>query len=133
VNAETETPLLYFPITEEVSVAVELQENFQGVPLFMARQGVDGPYLTITQDGESSLPVFFSREDLQMLLDAYAENNADAADDITVQVLSLEWLIAVMNENDDPELDAQLEKIRLFPSTDVLEYLRGQAGATQGE
>jgi hypothetical protein len=129
LNAESTTPLLYFPTSEEVSTATELEANFQGVPLFMARQGLDGPYLTITQDGESSLPVFFSHDDLQTLLDAYEANNAEAADDITVQVLSLEWLIAVMAENDDPTLDDQLEKIRLFPSTDVLNYIRAQQGA----
>ncbi len=128
LSEEGTTPLLYFPMDEELAVANELQSDFRGVPLFIARQGTDGPYLTINQDGEASLPMFFSREDLQTLLDRYAETNGDAVDDISVQVLSLEWLLNTMSENDDPELDAQLEQIRLFPSTEVLDYIRSQQG-----
>jgi hypothetical protein len=134
LDDEAPTPLLYFPIDEEVEAATTLEANFRGVPLFIARQGTDGPYLTINENGEASLPMFFSRDDLQTLLDRYAETNADAVDDISVQVLSLEWLLNAMVENDDPELDAQLEQIRLFPSTDVLDYIRSQQqGATGGQ
>ncbi len=125
LSAEEATPLLYFPIDEELEAATSLQSDFRGVPLFIARQGSDGPYLTINQDGEASLPMFFSRDDLQTLLDRYAETN-ESTEDILVQVLSLEWLLNAMSENDDPELDAQLEQIRLFPSTDVLEYIQSQ-------
>lgn len=128
LNEEETTPLLYFPIDEELAAANDLQSDFRGVPLFIARQGTDGPYLTINQDGESSLPMFFSRDDLQTLLDRYAETNAEGIDDISVQVLSLEWLLNAMTANEDPELDAQLEQIRLFPSTEVLDYIRSQQG-----
>lgn len=131
-SSESSTPLLYFPIVEELDAAMDMAENFQGVPLFIARQGESGPYLTITQEGEASLPMFFSRDDLQVLLDRYAETDAEAAREIVVQVLSLEWLLATMATNDDPELDAQLEQVRLFPSTDVLNYIRSQqAGPRQ--
>ena len=126
LNDSEEVPLLYLPIGGELETATQLQSDFQGVPLFIARQGADGPYLTINQDGEASLPMFFSRNDLQTLLDRYEEANADAADDVVVQVLSLEWLLATMTSNDDPALDAQLEQVRLFPSTEVLNYIRAQ-------
>ncbi|PZV09681.1 MAG: hypothetical protein DCF32_01840 [Leptolyngbya sp.] len=123
---EEKVPLLYLPIGDELDTAIALQSNFQGVPLFIARQGADGPYLTINQDGQTSLPMFFSRNDLQTLLDRYGESNAEAADNIVVQVLSLEWLLATMTSNSDPELDAQLQQVRLFPSTEVLNYIRAQ-------
>jgi Tic22-like family len=123
---EEKVPLLYLPIGDELDTAIALQSNFQGVPLFIARQGEDGPYLTINQDGQTSLPMFFSRNDLQTLLDRYGESNAEAAADIVVQVLSLEWLLATMTSNSDPELDAQLQQVRLFPSTEVLNYIRAQ-------
>jgi nickel transport protein len=126
LSSEEQVPLLYLPIGSELDAALELQANFQGVPLFMAREGAEGPYLTINQDGQASLPLFFSRDDLQTLLDRYQETNADAADDIVVQVMSLEWLLATMTDSSDPALDAQLEQVRLFPSTDVLEYIRSQ-------
>jgi hypothetical protein len=131
LNEEDSTPLLYFPIDEEMEAATALQSNFQGVPLFIARQGTEGPYLTINQDGESSLPMFFSRDDLQTLLDRYAETNVADVEDVSIQVLSLEWLLSAMTANDDPDLDAQLEQIRLFPSTDVLDYIRSQQNESE--
>lgn len=130
---EEKVPLLYLPIGDELDTAIALQSNFQGVPLFIARQGADGPYLTINQDGQTSLPMFFSRNDLQTLLDRYGESNAEAAADIVVQVLSLEWLLATMTSNSDPELDAQLQQVRLFPSTEVLNYIRAQEAEPAAE
>ncbi|ASC70866.1 Tic22 protein, chloroplast protein import component [Halomicronema hongdechloris C2206] len=124
---EGEVPLMYFPEEDELQAATTLQEEFRGVPLFLARQGSDGPYLTINQNGQSSLPVFFSRQDLQSLLDRFLQQNAEVtAEDISVQVLSLEWLLQAMRSNDDPALDEQLQQIRLFPSSDVLQYVRSQ-------
>lgn len=126
LSTEEQVPLLYLPIGDELDTAVELQSNFQGVPLFIARQGAEGPYLTINQEGQASLPMFFSRNDLQTLLNRYEETNAEVADDIVVEVLSLEWLLATMSSNSDPALDAQLEQVRLFPSTEVLDFIRTQ-------
>lgn len=118
-------PLLYLPDEQELAEATEIRSDFQGVPLFLARQGEDGPYLSITMNGESSLPVFFSRDDLQILLDRYRQDNPDDSAAISVEVLSLEWLIAAMASNQDPELDAQLGQIQLFPSTEMTEYIQG--------
>lgn len=127
LSDDEQVPLLYLPISNELETATELQSDFQGVPLFIAREGADGPYLTINQDGQASLPMFFSRNDLQTLLNRYEETNADATDNVVIQVLSLEWLLSMMISNDDPELDAQLDQVRLFPSTEVLNYIRTQA------
>jgi hypothetical protein len=129
LDDEDQTPLLYLPNDQEREAALSIESDFQGVPLFMARQGQDGPYLTITQDGETALPMFFSRNDLQTLLDRYRETNAAESNNIVVQVLSLEWLLAVMANSDDPALDAQLGQVRLFPSTEVLNYIRSQQPA----
>ncbi|WOD41617.1 Tic22 family protein [Nodosilinea sp. E11] len=126
LNDEAQVPLLYLPIGGELEAALQLESDFQGVPLFIARQGADGPYLTINQNGEASLPMFFSRNDLQTLLNRYRETNAEAANEIVVQVLSLEWLLTAMANSTDPALDAQLNQVRLFPSTEVLNYIRSQ-------
>ncbi|HZG37172.1 MAG TPA: Tic22 family protein [Nodosilinea sp.] len=126
LNDAEKVPLLYLPISNELEAATQLQSNFQGVPLFLARQGADGPYLTLNQEGEVSVPMFFSRSDLQTLLNRYRETNAEAANNIVIQVLSLEWLLATMTSNNDPALDAQLNQVRLFPSTEVLNYIRAQ-------
>lgn len=130
----TPSPLLYYPDEQEREAAASIQTNFQGVPLFLARQGAEGPYLTITQDGETTLPLFFSRDDLQTLLDRYTQENPSESGDISVEVLSLEWLLENMAANDDPQLDEQLSRIRLFPSSDVLQYIRSQQNAApQGQ
>jgi hypothetical protein len=126
LSDEANVPLLYLPIGGELAAATQLEPDFQGVPLFIARQGADGPYLTINEDGEPSLPMFFSRDDLQTLLNRYEESNGSAGGDIVVQVLSLEWLLSMMVEGNDPALDAQLAQVRLFPSTEVLDYIRTQ-------
>lgn len=123
-------PVMYFPEEDELAAASSVQSDFRGVPLFFARRGADGPYLTITQDGESSLPMFFSRDDLQALLNRYTQENPGEASAITVEVLSLEWLLAAMASNDDQQLSEQLSRIRLFPSSEVIEYLRSQQPAT---
>jgi len=126
LNSNEQVPLLYLPIGDELDAALQLESNFQGVPLFIARQGAEGPYLTITQDGEAALPMFFSRNDLQTLLNRYRETNAEAAREVVIQVLSLEWLLATMASSNDPALDAQLDQVRLFPSTEVLNFIRSQ-------
>lgn len=125
-EAGTPPPLMYFPDEQELTAATSIQDDFRGVPLFFARKGADGPYLTITQDGQSSLPMFFSRADLQTLLDRYSQENPADAGQVAVEVLSLEWLLAAMSTTGDAELDSQLGQIRLFPSSEVVELLRSQ-------
>lgn len=122
-------PLMYFPEEEELAAAASIESDFRGVPLFFARRGEDGPYLTITQNGESSLPMFFSRNDLQTLLDRYTQENPGEAAAISVEVLSLEWLLAAMATTGDTQLDQQLSQVRLFPSSQVLNDLRSQQPA----
>jgi hypothetical protein len=124
-----QAPVMYFPEEDELTAATTIQDDFRGVPLFFARRGPEGPYLTITQDGVSSLPMFFSRQDLQSLVNRYVQENPGEARAISIEVLSLEWLLAAMTSSDDPELDEQLQRIRLFPSSEVLQYLRSQQPA----
>lgn len=121
-------PIMYFPDEQELEAATSIQDDFRGVPLFFARKGADGPYLTITQNGQSSLPMFFSRADLQSLLDRYSQENPTDAGQISIEVLSLEWLLAAMSTTGDNELDAQLRQVRLFPSSEVVQFLRSQQG-----
>jgi hypothetical protein len=129
-------PLLYFPIRDELAAAVELQPNFQGVPLFIPRRGESNSYLPFVQGEEVSLPMFFSREDLQTYVNWVFEGNPTGANEIVVEVVSLEWLLATMASSENQEMDEQLSQVRLFPSTDVLEFINTirerQAPATGG-
>lgn len=122
-NADGVAPLLYFPIRDEVAEAVEIQPEFQGVPLFIPRRGEANAYLPFVQGDEISLPMFFSREDLQTYVDWVFEEDPAGAEDIVVEVVSLEWLLASMAASEDTTTDNQFSQVRLFPSTDVLEFI----------
>ncbi|QQE64102.1 hypothetical protein GFS31_07800 [Leptolyngbya sp. BL0902] len=116
-------PLLYFPIRSEVTAAVAIQPEFQGVPLFVPRRANSNSYLPFVQGDEVSLPMFFSREDLQTYVNWVFEDNPAGAQDIEVEVMSLEWLLAAMADSDDTTTNNQFNQVRLFPSSDVLEFI----------
>lgn len=122
-NSDGVAPLLYFPIREEMAAAVEIEPQFQGVPLFIPRRGESNAYLPFVQGDEVSLPMFFSRDDLQTYVDWVFEDNPAGAAEIVVEVVSLEWLLAAMAASDDSTTDNQFSQVRLFPSTDVLEFI----------
>ncbi|HIK45996.1 MAG TPA: hypothetical protein IGR64_14105 [Leptolyngbyaceae cyanobacterium M65_K2018_010] len=142
-NRNEVPPLLYFPIRGELAEAVELQPEFQGVPLFIPRRGETNSYLPFVQGDEVSLPMFFSREDLQSYVDWVFEGNPTGAAEIQVEVVSLEWLLSAMATSNDQTMEEQLSQVRLFPSSDVLEFITtirnrqtqssggGQAGSRQ--
>jgi nickel transport protein len=122
-NSDGVAPLLYFPIRNEIEVAVTIEPEFQGVPLFIPRRGDSNAYLPFVQGDEVSLPMFFSREDLQTYIDWVFEDNPAGAEEIVVEVVSLEWLLAAMAASEDSDADNQFSQVRLFPSTDVLEFI----------
>lgn len=123
VDSEGVAPLLYFPIRDELAAAMEIQPEFQGVPLFIPRRGDSDAYLPFVQGDEVSLPMFFSREDLQTYVDWVFEENPAGAEEITVEVVSLEWLLASMAASEDSTTDNQFSQVRLFPSSNVLEFI----------
>ncbi|MBU6228278.1 MAG: hypothetical protein KGQ93_01115 [Cyanobacteria bacterium REEB459] len=119
----TAGPLLYFPINTELTTAEKLQPGFKGVPLFIPRRGQSDSYLPFVQDNQVSLPMFFSRDDLQTYLNWVFKDNPNGAKEIVVEVRSLEWLLGAMAAAKDTTMNNQLQQIRLFPSTQVLDFL----------
>ncbi|MFZ4640211.1 MAG: Tic22 family protein [Nodosilinea sp.] len=119
----TAGPLLYFPINTELTTAEKLQPGFKGVPLFIPRRGQTDSYLPFVQGNQVSLPMFFSRDDLQTYLDWVFKDNPNGAKEIVVEVRSLEWLLGAMAAAKDTTMNNQLQQIRLFPSTKVLDFL----------
>ena len=63
------------------------------------------------------------RSDLQTYLDWVFKDNPNGAKEIVVEVRSLEWLLGAMAAAKDTTMNNQLEQIRLFPSTKVLDFL----------
>ncbi len=119
----------YFADDAQVQSAVELLrssgqdisvEQFNGVPLFLARSTTDGGYLTVTSDDQQVIPVYFEREGLQRLLDRVEQQQSDLAGNVEIQVVSLQGVIATMESSENPDL----EQIMLIPPADSVEYIR---------
>ena len=96
-------------------------EAFNGVPLFAARGGDKGGYLTVENEGKTVIPFFFSKEELQPMIDRFKADQPDLADTVTVEVLDLEGVIATFQatqKKPDIERDKQLNLIFLIPHQD---------------
>lgn len=115
------------PVRSQVDAALSLLrqegqevERFPGVPLFFARGGEDGGFLTVTRGENQVVPFFFNKEDLQGMLDKLSESNPDQIPNIEIDVVNLLQVIRTLKTNDDP----QLNQIVLVPSRESMEFLR---------
>jgi nickel transport protein len=125
VEREVPLRLLFVPETDELTAATEVNSEFaSGVPLFAPKYRDEGSYallpITNVNNGEPILPIFFSRSDLESVLDSLEEANPAMRARIDIDVLSLESLIQQF-ENED---DEQLNLIRLFPDSNAINYIR---------
>lgn len=96
---------------------------FNAVPLFAARGGKNGGYLTVESEGKTVIPFFFSKEELQPMIDRFKQDKPELANTVKVEVLDLEGVIATLRatpEKPDPQRDAQLNMIFLIPPQDSL-------------
>lgn len=124
----------YVPTTQQVeSAKTVLQQTgqktneFNGVPLFLARGGTDQGYLTIQQGQEQAVPLFFNKEDLQALLERLKQQQPNVASSVKIEVVALEGVLDALQKENDPFLT----KLVLIPSRESLEYIRsvqGQSG-----
>jgi hypothetical protein len=126
-GGQDELDFAYVPMEEQVQQAEtilreqgEQVQQFNGVPLFVARGGTEQGYLTLQQDGEQVIPFFFEREQLQQLIDRFQQQQPDQASSIQVEVIPLENIIATLEQRDD----AQLSNIMLVPSRESLQFLQ---------
>ncbi|MEM6425832.1 MAG: Tic22 family protein [Cyanobacteria bacterium P01_H01_bin.119] len=114
----------YVPAPEQVAQATDLlaSENgdFQGTPLFVARGGADGGYLTVQQDGSQRVPFFFEYQQLERLVDAFKVQNPDQADTVQIEVIRLADVINTLQTTDNQNLT----NIVLVPTQETLELLR---------
>jgi nickel transport protein len=96
-------------------------ENFEGVPLFFLESTQEGGgYLTIQQGNQRVIPVFFTQQDLQAMVNRITQQEPSLAGRTRVQVTSLETLIQVFQSSDDPDLN----QVVLVPPRETLEYIR---------
>jgi hypothetical protein len=124
-----ELQFAYVPTSKEVeSAKTVLQQTgkkpneFNGVPLFLARGGPDNGYLTIQQGQEQAVPIFFNKEDLQAMLERFKQQQPNIASSIKIEVVNLEGVLEALRTDNDPFLT----KILLIPSRESMEYVKSQ-------
>jgi nickel transport protein len=101
--------------------AGENAQQFEGVPLFVARSGgEDGGYLVIEQGNEQVVPMYFDRAGLQALLDRLREVQPDLASTVRIQVVNLESVLQTLHTSDNQDLN----RIVLVPSQSSLDFIR---------
>lgn len=135
-QSQDELQFSLIPDPEQVALARQVpQQNgqdsnsFQGVPLFVARAEEDGGYLTINQDGQEIIPLFFERETLTSLLDRLQQSRPDLAAQITIEVLTLENLIQVLETSNN----ATLNQLVLIPPAESVEAVRSFTNRLEGQ
>ncbi len=123
----------YIPVQQQVQSAQALMsqngqqaQQFQGTPLFVARGGENQGYLTIQQNGQSVIPFFFDKEQLQLLVDRFKQQQPNLASTVKLQAVTLEGVIQTLQTENNP----QLNNIVLVPSKEAIDFLRSRTGAS---
>lgn len=127
-NSQKETDGLivsYVPHETEVESAKKiLSENGQqyqgGVPLFVAKAGKDQGYLTINQNNEQVIPMFFEKASATAMIEQFKKQKPDLASTVKIEVVPLESVIETLQESNDQ----MLNKIILIPSQETMNFIR---------
>ena len=99
-------------------------EEYQGgVPLFVATGGENNTYLTIEQNSEQVIPLFFDKEQLESRIEEFKTQKPDLAETIKIEVVPLEGMIGKLENEDDPVLS----KIVFVPSTETTQFIQQSA------
>lgn len=126
----------FVPMQQQVQTAQAVMrqngqqaQQFNGVPLFVARAGKEQGYLTIQQNNKPVIPLFFDKEQLQEMIDRFKKQKPDLASSVKIQVLNLEGVIESLRTKNDQNLN----QIVLFPSRESIAFLQKlpAAGANQ--
>jgi nickel transport protein len=100
-------------------------QNFDGVPLFVARGGKDKGYLTLQRDNKPIIPFFFSKEELQSMLDRFKQQQPALASTVEIQVVNLEGVIETLRTSNNQ----QLNSIVLVPPKASVDFVRSRGPA----
>lgn len=122
----------FIPTQQQVQSAQALMSQsgqqpqpFSGTPLFVARGGPDQGYLTVQENNQQIIPFFFEKEQLQVMVDRFKQQQPQLAATIKIQAVPLEGVIQTLQTKND----AQLNKIVLVPSKESIEFLRSLQSA----
>jgi nickel transport protein len=117
----------YVGVAAQQNMAVELLrqsgqqvQEFKGVPLFVARGGEKSGYLTIQQGDKQVIPLFFDKEQLQIMIDNFKRQQPSLASTVKIEVAELSSMIQTLKTSDDKGLNSLL----LVPSRESIEFLK---------
>ena len=132
-SQENALNFIYQPQEEAVASAKAIGEANQqpykgGVPLFVAKGGQDGGYLTIEKDAQQVIPFFFDKKQLEELVSKFKEQKPEDAASVDIEVVPLEGVIETLETSEDK----MLEKIVLVPTAESLQFLQGSGQAAPG-
>ena len=118
----------YIPSTREANVARNLarengQEYSGDVPLYIAEIESEQSYLTIKQDDQNVVPIFFEKATIDQWIKSVVEAQPELGDSITISVISLSNLIANLEKNDNNFL----RSLRFWPSEEMMQIIRSNS------
>lgn len=124
-NESQRLALQYIPTKTEVEAAKTIlsedgKEYKGGVPLYILKGGPKQNYLTIKQDGETIVPIFFEKKTLQQVINNLKQQEPDQIPNIKIEITLLGNLIGTL-EKEDNEF---FRKIRLWPSEEMMRIIQ---------
>ena len=130
-----EVVFAYVPTPQQVQLAkTVLQQtgqqvnDFNGVPLFLARGGPENGYLTIQSGQQEVIPLFFNKEELQGMVEIFKKQQPNVNATIKIEVVNLESVLeALRTENDQ-----FLTQLILVPPRESLDFVRSLQPAGAG-
>jgi hypothetical protein len=122
--------IAFVPNDDQVKTALALTQKvnpqiktFNGVPLFVARAGKQKGYVTVNYKDKKIIPLYFEREQVQVIIDQFKKENPTLANTTEVQVLTLESLLDTMRTKND----ALYSQVAINPSREAIEFLKAQS------
>lgn len=130
-----EVQFAYVPTPQQVqSAKTVLQQGgqqvneFNGVPLFLARGGPENGYLTIQRGQQEVIPLFFNKEELQAVVERFKQQQPNVTASIKIEVVNLESVLEALRTENDPFLT----QLILIPPRESLEFVRSLQPAGAG-
>ena len=130
-----EVQFAFVPTPQQVqSAKTVLQQTgqqvneFNGVPLFLARGGPENGYLTIQRGQQEVIPLFFNKEELLGMVERFKQQQPNVTAAIKIEVVNLESVLEALRTENDPFLTQMI----LVPSRESLEFVRSLQPAGGG-
>lgn len=126
----------FLPPKQQIDAALAvLKQNgqnvkeFNDIPLFFATGGTDKGLLTLEQGQEKVIPFYFSKQDLQGMLDQLKQRDPKLSSTTKVEVTTLSKIIdSLMKEN-----GAGIQQITLVPDRAALQFALQQQNSAAGK